>query len=219
MSHRCFSCANDFFVVSLHSKGVRDLVARLFLLLFSSFFLENSTMKKSLIPVLLVLAVFAGCTSKGNNTTTDTTAATQQAMLPHTYKVGPATTMINPAVVNPAPPPAISPITLTSANNIGIEVIFNGNLGQTVTVTNNPGGGAVANFASADGGNTLSDILTPPGAGGYTITPATAGGNSYTHVTPNLINVVGNHLPDEQTFTDGAGNMVTIFVVDCGPVN
>jgi len=175
-------------------------------------------MKKRLFPVLLVLAIFAGCASKGDNSTTDTTS-TQALPAPKILVAGPATTMINPAVVDTGTKTA-GPITLTSntaaPNKIVIAVIFNAKLNQSVTVTSSAGGGDVADFSNADGGNLFPQVVAGPAKGvTYTIT-ATAGGKPYTSVTANG----GAVAPDDtQTFTDAGGDSVTVFVVDLGSPN
>jgi hypothetical protein len=178
-------------------------------------FLESSTMKKSLIPVLLVIAIFGGCQKNGSSGTTDTTKV---AALPAASLAGPATTMITPAVVSPVDPKVAGPIIVTSntptPNKICIAVIFNAQPNQTVKVTNMQGAD-IADFPDAHNNN-FPQVLPGPMQGvTYRIT-ATVNGNAYTNVTPN----VGNSTSDDaQTFTDNNNNSVTVFVMDLGTAN
>ncbi|HEY3876435.1 MAG TPA: hypothetical protein VGM92_13250 [Candidatus Kapabacteria bacterium] len=156
-------------------------------------------MQKRLIFILFVLSAFIGCKDKTRTTGIGTETVT---------------TMIRPPSVMAG---VAGPITLTAtmpANKIFIAAIFSGaNIAQTVVLRSSAGGN-LATFSNAPGGNLIPISVPGPIAGiTYTAT-AQVGGQPYIAVQN-----IPNNNPEANiasTYTDGAGNAVTVIILDGG---
>jgi len=159
-------------------------------------------MKKSLIPVLLIIALLGGCKSKGDNGTTDSTTAS-------TTK-----TQVTGTMCQIMPPPANAPgpiQVIMGTSPVNFSGTFTGPINQTVTITGlgvgNPppftgSNGATWGPFTANASNgtqiTVTAAITAPGV--YTSSPSVP--------QPPPPNMTGR---DVTTYAD-AGNMNTSVI-------
>jgi hypothetical protein len=135
---------------------------------FSLLFLENSTMKMKLIPILLVLALAAGCTSKSNNGTADTTSGGTKSSGAHRSSTGvggqPAMTLTPPSVAGGK----AGPITVMAPANTRVlisAVFFGTDPTQKVTIwSGTPGQTGAALLQTLPFSTNWASFVTPNNA-------------------------------------------------------
>ena len=162
-----------------------------------------------MIPVLLIIAAFAGCTSKSNNGNGDTT------LPPPTTN-----TMVKGVLCTIMPPPAATPgpIQVIMGNNpVNFGGTFWGPISQTVTITGLPSGNPPP-FTGSNGATWGPFTANAPPQTQITVTAAISAPGTYATSPsiprPPYPNLTGN---DTTTFADATStNTSGIGIHDTG---
>jgi hypothetical protein len=175
-------------------------------------FYKNSIMKKSLIPVLLIMMTLAGCNGKRG----DEKPAAQTPGTRPTRTRATDTLSSSPTTVLSPPPNASSPFLLTApiqpANQIFVAVCFAGKNPQLVTVSN--GTTQLASFSNA-GSSFGSNNLPAPLAGQSFSIIAQVNSQPYINVQVEPANPSGSMSGfDVAAYSDKAGDTAIVIIMD-----